>query len=324
MAVLKSSYKPPFYFRNGHVSTLYPALFRKVEGISYDRERLTLSDNDFVDLDWSRTGSGKLIILSHGLEGSSGRGYMLGMAKYMNAQNWDVLAWNCRSCSGEMNRLPRFYHHADIHDLGAVITHALSENRYDEVLLSGFSMGGSMTLNYLGTHGEDVDSRIVGAAVYSVPVKMRSSVDALGRRENKVYRTRFLRKLERKIKLKEALFPEVISAENWDEIAHFPDFDNRYTAPLHGFKDADDFYEKASAIYRLEGIRRPTLLVNALNDPFLGPECYPADLCNSLDYVYYEAPSYGGHVGFPLKGGLSYMEVRTNQFYNEVIQQGTH
>lgn len=324
MPVLKSTYKPPFYFRNGHVSTLYPALFRKVDGVEYNRERLVLADGDFVDLDWSKKGFRRLIILSHGLEGSSGRGYMRGMAQYMNARNWDVMAWNCRSCSGEMNLLPRFYHHADIYDLGAVITHALSTGIYDEVLLAGFSMGGSMILNYLGTHQEDIDPRIVGATVYSVPVKMRSSVDALGRKENKIYRKRFLRKLEQKVRLKEALFPGVISAENWDEITHFPDFDNRYTAPLHGFKDADDFYETASALFRLDGIRRPTLLVNALNDPFLGDECYPESLCQKLNEVYYEAPDYGGHVGFPLKGGLSYMEVRTNQFYNEIIRKDSN
>ncbi len=318
MPVIESSYQPSFYFRNGHVSTLVPSVFRKVPEVKYVRERLTLEDDDFLDLDWSRADGKKLIILSHGLEGSSERSYIRGVVRYMNAAGWDALAWNCRSCSGEMNKLPRFYHHADTVDLGAVINHVLHHYDYPEIFLAGFSMGGSMILNYLGEYGDQVDSRIPGAAVFSVPVKMRSSVDALARRENRIYRNRFLKKLEQKIRLKEKMFPDVISADQWETILHFPDFDNRYTAPLHGFRDADDFYETASALYRLKDIRRPVLLVNALNDPFLGEECYPFDLCRELDHVYFEAPRYGGHVGFPLRKGLTYMEVRALQFYEEI------
>lgn len=318
MPLIPSSYRPPYYFRNGHVSTLVPALFRRVMPVPYERERIELPDGDFLDLDWSRKGAARLVILSHGLEGSARRNYMQGMVHFMNGAGWDALAWNCRSCSGEINRLPRFYHHADTADLGHVIRHALSAG-YREVLLSGFSMGGSMILNYLGEKGENADERIRGAVVYSVPVKMRSSVDALARRENRIYRRRFLRKLENKIRMKSQKFPGKISADNWEEIRYFPDFDNRYTAPLHGFRDADDFYETASAVNRLEQIRRPVLLVNALNDPFLGPACYPHEMCASLRYVYFEAPAFGGHVGFPMKKGLTYMEMRTKQFYDEVI-----
>ncbi len=319
MPVIPSSYRPPYYYRNGHISTLLPAIFRKVPEVTYTRERLELPDGDFLDLDWSRTRARKVIILSHGLEGSADRGYMRGLVRYMNAAGWDALAWNCRSCSGEMNRLPRFYHHADTGDIGAVIDHVLETGNYEEILLSGFSMGGSMILNYLGEHGEAVDKRIRGASVYSVPVKMRSSVDALARPENRIYRRRFLRKLETKIRLKADLFPAHISAENWDAIQHFPDFDNRYTAPLHGFEDAEDFYEKASAVNRLADIRRPVLLVNAVNDPFLGNDCYPEEICDTLPHVYLETPEFGGHVGFPLRKGISYMDTRTLEFYTEVI-----
>lgn len=136
---------------NRHMETIIPSMFFKVDDIIYDRERLELSDGDFLDLDWL-TGKKKkenLIVLSHGLEGSSDRYYIKRAARYFHERGWDILAWNCRSCSGEMNRLPRFYHHGDTEDLSKVIDHVLKSS-YKKVILIGYSMGGSMSLKYLG------------------------------------------------------------------------------------------------------------------------------------------------------------------------------
>jgi predicted alpha/beta-fold hydrolase len=318
MPVIESRYRPPFYFKNGHLATLIPGVFRKIKHVRYVRERISTEDLDFLDLDWSRVGARRLVIISHGLEGNAQRSYMLGMVRFMNEKGWDALAWNCRSCSGEMNQLPRFYHHADTVDLAAVIAHAAAQ--YDEVLLTGFSMGGSMILKYLGEYPAQVNNKVRGAAVFSVPTDMKSSVDALARPGNRIYRDRFLKKLKGKIEAKARLFPEVISSDGWEEINHFPDFDNRYTAPLHGFEDAGDFYRTASANQYLKGIRLPSLLVNALNDPFLGPECYPYETCRESQYVYLETPEFGGHVGFSLSGQANYMELRTLEFYEQYIQ----
>lgn len=318
MPLVPSEYNPPFYLRNGHISTLLPGLFRKVSDVNYQRERIFTADDDFLDLDWSRPGSRRLVILSHGLEGNSQRSYMLGMVRYMNEMGWDALSWNCRSCSGEMNRLPRFYHHADSSDLAEVISHVVTNYSYEEIFLTGFSMGGNMILKYLGESGREVPSIICGAAVYSVPVDLKSSVDALGLSQNRIYRRRFLKKLKWKIQQKAELFPEHIDSSNWDEITHFPDFDNRYTAPLHGFSNAEDFYNQASPIRYLEQINIPTLLVNALNDPFLGAGCYPLESCRTLTKVFLETPEFGGHVGFSLSGPVNFMEQRTHQFYEEI------
>ncbi len=293
-------------------------MYRNVELPEYKRERINTPDGDFLDLDWLSKKSDRLVILSHGLEGSSGRSYMKGMARYFYNSGWDVLAWNCRSCSGEMNLKPRFYHHADTGDLSLVIDHALS--LYRKIYLVGFSMGGNMSLNYLGRLGMEVPEQVVGACVFSSPLVLKSSVEALSTRSNRMYRMRFIRKLGEKIRQKSEMFPDVISYEGFETIEQFPDFDNRYTAPLHGFRDADEFYEQGSPLTLLSNVRRPSLIVNAANDPFLGPECYPEDEARHWKHVYLEIPRRGGHVGFT-SGKLSdsYMEQRALSFYDEYI-----
>jgi uncharacterized protein len=296
--IIQSTYKAPAYLFNGHLQTIIPSAFRKVQGISYTRERIETADGDFLDLDWSKAGSEQLVILSHGLEGSADRHYIKGMAKAFNKQKWDALAWNCRSCSGEMNRTARFYHHADIHDLEAVIRHVLVKNLYHSVVLIGFSMGGCITLRLLGEKGEHLHPAIKKAVAFSVPCDLTSSVVHLSRPQNSFYSRRFLRKLEKKIQAKALLFPDKVNYTDFKTIKAFKDFDNRYTAPLHGFADAEDFYKKASVRPYLSNIRIPTLLINALNDPFLTPECFPVPEAEANPYLFLEMPLQGGHVGF--------------------------
>ncbi|MDX1627606.1 MAG: alpha/beta fold hydrolase [Fulvivirga sp.] len=320
MPLLKSDYKPPVFLRNGHLATIMPSLFRKIEGVEYERERIYTPDEDFLDLDWVRTKGDKLVIISHGLEGSSDRWYMKGMVKYFTDHQWDALAWNCRSCSGELNWKPRFYHHGATEDLDQVIHYAISKHKYKHVALVGFSMGGSMTLKYLGEKGEQVPEGIIGGAAFSVPVSLKSSVDALASRNKSFYRNRFLKKLEAKIKQKALKHPE-IEYEGFEQIKYFPDFDNLYTAPLHGFKDAEDFYQRASASRYMYDTRTPVLVVNALNDPFLGAACYPYEKCENHAFIHLETPKHGGHVGFSLAGSkYSYMEKRALRFFKDQIE----
>lgn len=315
MPLVESSYRPPFYLRNPHLATILPSTFRKVNGVSYNRERIHTPDGDFLDLDWSIQNSDKLVIISHGLEGSADRPYMKGMVKYFNENGWDALAWNCRSCSGELNWKPRFYHHGATEDLDQVVNHAISLGRYEQIALVGFSMGGSMTLKYLGEKEDIVPEEIIGGSVFSVPVSLKSSVDALAKRKNRIYRKRFMKKLEEKIMQKAIDFPEDVKYEDFSQIKYFPDFDNLYTAPLHGFKSAGDFYEKASAQRYMYSTKTPVLIVNALNDPFLGDDCYPVEECSDHDFIYLEMPSYGGHVGFAMADSqFNYMEKRALEF----------
>lgn len=320
-----SSYKKPFYLFNGDWETIVPSTFRKVKGVVYERERIELNDGDFLDLDWLKDKGEKkrtqLVIISHGLEGSSERHYSKGMAKYFFQQGWDAIAWNFRGCSGEINRLARFYHHGDTEDLRSVVQHAIQKNQYNEIALVGFSMGGSLTLKYFGENAEKLPSVIKAGATFSVPCHLGSSARALDKPEKKFYKNRFLKKLGKKIKEKSNIFPELISHEGFENIKSFHEFDTRYTAPLHGFKNADDFYERASSGNYIASIQTPTLIVNSLSDPFLPPACFPFDVTKNHQYVSLETPTHGGHVGFTLVGKEeNWMEVRAFEFISKLIK----
>lgn len=308
-----SPYQPPFHLFNRHLETIVPSIFRKVPA-NYKRERIELIDGDFLDLDWLSKDADKLVIVSHGLEGNSDRHYAKGMASYFFQRSWDSLAWNCRGCSGEINRLPRFYHHGATEDLGAVVDHAIKK-KYSHIVLIRFSMGGSMTLKYLGEKNGSVSKAIKSAVVFSVPCDLGSSARELEKPANKFYLNRFLKKLGVKMQTKSLLFPKQISTVGFDKIKSFREFDNRYTAPLHNFADADDFYMKASCRPYLPAIQIPTLIINALNDPFLPDACYPFDLAKNHGFIHLETPARGGHVGFSLPSKLeNWMEQRAFEF----------
>ena len=308
-----SPYQPPFHLFNKHLETIVPSIFRKVPA-TYKRERIELIDGDFLDIDWLSKDRDKLVIVSHGLEGNSDRHYAKGMASYFFQRGWDSLAWNCRGCSGEINRLPRFYHHGATEDLGAVVDHAIKK-KYSQIVLIGFSMGGSMTLKYLGEKKGSVSKAIKSAVVFSVPCDLGSSARELEKPTNKFYLNRFLKKLGVKMRTKSLLFPNQISTVGFEKIKSFREFDNRYTAPLHDFADADDFYMKASCGPYLPAIQIPTLIINALNDPFLPDACYPFDLAKNHDFIHLETPARGGHVGFSLLSKLeNWMEQRAFEF----------
>ncbi|RMF60073.1 MAG: alpha/beta fold hydrolase, partial [Calditrichaeota bacterium] len=273
--IQKSNFHPPVILRNGHIQTIYPSLFRKVYGVQYQRERLETPDGDFLDLDWSIKGNKRLVILSHGLEGNTYRAYMLGMVKALNTAGWDALAWNFRGCSGEPNRLVRSYHSGDTDDLETVIHHAQAKRQWDQIALIGFSMGGNITLKYLGEREKNHPKEIAGVVTLSVPVDLESSAYQLARGVNRIYMIRFLRMLRKKIQIKSQLFPDLISLDGFEQIKSFKEFDDRYTAPIHGFKDAKDYWTQSSSKQFIPSITVPTLLINAKNDPFLSPECYP-------------------------------------------------
>lgn len=311
----KSRYRPPVWLRNGHVQSIWPTLFRKVQMPEPQTEVISTPDDDQLHLDWYRQHSNRLAIISHGLEGHSRRPYVLGLARALMAAGWDVLAWNFRSCGGVMNRQPRFYHSGATEDLEIVINHALGKS-YQNLFLSGFSMGGNLTLLYLGQQGEQVDSRISGAVVYSVPADLAGSADMLALPSRKIYMQRFLNDLHGKMQEKSELFPDLIDVSGFRDIRNFHEFDNRYTAPLHGFKDAQDYWENCSALFRLKDIRVPSLMINAADDPFLSPACFPDSKKVLGSYVKLEVPKWGGHVGFVehAKDGYYWSERRALMF----------
>lgn len=271
---------------------------RKVHGVHYERERITTSDGDFLDLDWLDSGKRRLAVLTHGLEGDSHRQYVKGMASIFRKNGWDVLAWNCRSCSGEMNRAKRMYHHGDIADIGEVVEHAIRRKSYETVVMSGFSMGANITMKYLGVYGQNVPTSIKAAVVFSAPTDLKAGAEVLDSPSNALYRKRFLYYLKQKMVAKNGQYPGVIDLNNFKKIKVWRDFDEYFSAPLNDFRDAADFYEKASAKNFMAGIAVPTLLVQAVNDPILPAVCFPKELCQNHPYIYLEMPAHGGHVGF--------------------------
>ncbi len=299
----QSSYPgPPRWQYNGHLQTLVPGLFRRVNGVEYQRERITTPDDDFLDLDWIRNGQRRLLVLTHGLEGDSNRQYIRGAAKLFSRNGWDVLAWNCRSCSGEMNRAFRMYHHGDVEDIGTVVDHALRTGQYETIAMAGFSMGANITMKYLGTQGKNTPAAIRAAAVFSAPCDLESGSEVLDRRENALYRRRFMRALIRKIRQKNTQYPDRLDLSKVRQIRRWRDFDEYFSAPICGYRDAADFYRNASARNFIAGIRVPTLLVNAANDPILTPACMPVELARTHEHFYFEMPGQGGHCGFQSAG----------------------
>ncbi len=288
----------PFLQFNGQLQTLIPGIFRKPKIRPYKRERFILSDQDFVDLDWLENSSKKLIILTHGLEGNSQRSYIKGMAKCFDDQKWDVLAWNCRSCSGELNLAPRLYHHGEVEDISEVIQHAIKKNGYEEIWLSGFSMGANISLNYLGKKSKEVPDQVKGAVVCSAPLSLHDGVKALHTKQGAFYRKRFFNMLSKKIKAKEQQYPGIVDISKMDRINHWEEFDRYFSAPIAGFSNEIEFYNQASPINFMQNITRLCLIVNAKNDPLLGPGCYPSDLIDKLDPITFWQPENGGHVGF--------------------------
>ncbi|RIV20394.1 alpha/beta hydrolase [Fibrisoma montanum] len=320
--IAPSSYQPPARLWNGHLQTIAPSLFRKV-AVSYTRERIDTPDDDFLDLDWAE-GSGHgaggagmlptpeapspkppLAILSHGLEGDTTRPYLAGMVRHLTRNGFDCLAWHYRSCSGELNRQARFYHIGETSDLDLVINYALDKG-YTSVNLVGFSAGGNVTLKYLGERGDTVHPAIRRAVVFSVPLDLITATRRLETWDSLIYNYRFSRTLKRKVFEKAKVMPDKINIDGLRKARTVREFDDLITAPLHGFRDVTDYYTRNSSLQFVSKITVPTLIVNARNDPFLSPECFPEQLARELANVWMEFPQQGGHCGFPSKtGGLA-------------------
>lgn len=322
MPIITSTYKPPVLFRNGYVSTVYSGLRRKVEGVSQERERLTLADGDFLDIDWSFAAqkTKQLAIILHGLEGNAQRPYMLGAAKQFNANGVDAACINFRGCSGEDNRYYRSYHSGDTGDLKAVIDHVLSSKKYTQLYLKGFSLGANVLLKYLG-EGNGVPNEIKAAVAVSVPCYLKGSCDELHKLKNWPYANMFLGNLKTKLKQKQQKFPEQINGTVINSIKSLIQFDHAYTSKAHGFKDAFDYYEQSSSLQFLPNIKIPTLIINAKNDSFLSSECFPLEAAKQNPNLFLDMPKYGGHVGFYESNNVYYNESKAITFFENYLNQ---
>ncbi|HOB52199.1 MAG TPA: alpha/beta fold hydrolase [Acidobacteriota bacterium] len=313
-----SPYRPPVWLRSGHLQTIYPTLCRRVGGVAYRRERIELPDGDFVDVDWHRAGAPRAALILHGLESSSRSHYVLGMVRALGRRSWDVAALNFRSCSGEPNRLLRSYHSGDTGD-AAVILARMAATGYRDLALVGFSLGGNVTLKYLGESPADLPDRLRVAAAVSVPCDLAASAHRLARPTNRLYMRRFIRRLTGKIAAKAGRLPGQVQLADYAGITNFEEFDDRYTAPVHGFTSAADYWARASCLPFLPAIRVPTLVLNALDDPFLTPACHPITAAAANANLFLETPRWGGHVGFIQPGGEYYHETRVGEFFEQTL-----
>lgn len=315
MPLLKSDYTPKSpLFKNGHFASIYPTQFRRIKlSELMHQQRFTTPDDDFIDADLSENRHNRVAFLFHGFEGNARRPYMKGMTRHLLNSGWDVVAANHRGCSGEPNRRPRAYHAGDYADMAFLIEEILGFRAYTQIALIGFSLGGNIVLNYLAKYTR-IPANIIGGVSISVPIDLRTAVFEIMKRKNLLYNRDFYQKLVRKIKEKEKIYPdlmpydEILKAQNIDE------FDEFYTAPYHGFENATDYRIKSSALFVLEDIQRPCLLLQAQNDPFLSESCYPYDQASASKFLHLLTPRYGGHCGFWMSGGVYYHEKQTAQF----------
>ncbi len=311
------SYRPPVHQWNRHLQTILPNVFRRVDGIYYVRERLHTPDSDFLDLDWSyvQCKTNRLAILTHGLLGNSQRPYMLGMARTFNRKGWDVLSWNMRGLSGEPNRLERMTTHGSSDDLESVIRHAIQSKQYTEITLVGFSKGGNIALKYAGERSASIPSEIKSVVAISAPVDVLGSVKAMGR--NSLYARMFRNKLKKFLLLKAALVDKetLLKVLNYRTLLEMTE---HYIAPLHGFRNSEDYCVQCSSLPHLAQIRVPSLLLNALNDPVLSPSCSPYAIAEKSEYLFLETPALGGHVGFgQFNDEMTWAERRTSAFVSQ-------
>ncbi len=303
---------------NSYLETVLPFLTTRIYQVDYTRERLELPDGDFLDLDWIQNGGSKLILLTHGFEGNTRDPYMEQSATYFAKQGFDILLWNLRSCSGELNRLPRFYHHGDADDLSQVIDHAQQKGNYTEIILIGFSLGGAISLSFMA---RDLSrSPITGAIVLSVPLDISKTAERIQKQWTRLLMEKNFTKIKAKVLRKADQFPHLIDKDRVTKISNLNELNKEVLLQLNGFSSVESYFEKWNTIQFLPKIKRPTLIINAQNDPLLSENDFPYELSEQSEWVYLEVPQYGGHVGFSkMVNGNHWYLTRIQEFIETTI-----
>jgi len=292
-------FEPASWLRGRHAQTVFGTLFRPGPRVPVRRERWELSDGDFLDVDRMQgPASAPLLVVLHGLEGSSSSHYVRGLLAQARARGWRGLAMNFRSCSGEPNRLLRSYHSGETGDAGEAIRRAHAESPQAPLLCAGCSLGGNVLVKWLGEQGEA--AKVAAAAALSVPFDLALCADALDGPGAMawVYRTRFLRSLKAKALDKAGRFPQRLDVEKVRAARTLREFDEAITGPVHGFAGATDYYAQSSSGPYVSRVRTPLLLLSAEDDPFIPPQCLPRDAAEENRLVTLETLPRGGHLGF--------------------------
>ena len=317
-----SDYSAPGWLPGGHLQTIYPAKFIEPPAVTLKRERWDTPDNDFIDVDFVEGLPGKpLLVLFHGLEGSSSSHYARSILKHIESLGWSGTIPHFRGCSGELNRAPRFYHSGDSGEidwiLHKMVRHPLYRNA-SNFFVAGVSLGGNALLRWLGEFPED-SGFVDAACAISAPLDLAAGGASLSRGINMIYTRSFLQTLKPKCLQKLEQFPNLFDREKMLKARNLYEFDNVVTAPLHGYRDTDDYWNRASAKHVLPSIVVPTLVLNARNDPFLPAKHLPR---SAADAVLLEYPAHGGHVGFARgrpPGHLDWLPRRLVRFLNDQV-----
>ena len=294
-------YRAPWWLPGGHLQTLVAAL-APAPRVAFSRERWDTPDGDFVDVDWAGDArAARLLVLFHGLEGGSGSHYALTLAAHAAARGWRFALPHFRGCSGELNVLPRAYHSGDSDEADWMLRR-FAHNGAD-LYAAGVSLGGNVLLKWLGERGADAARLVRRAAAVSAPIDLAASGRALDRGFNRrTYTRAFLTTLKAKAFAKLALGQLRLDQRRLAHARTLHEFDDLVTAPLHGFRDADDYWARAASAPWLAGIHVPTLILNARNDPFLPESALEQATRRTSDRLMLEFPRTGGHAGFPGRG----------------------
>jgi len=322
MALALSTYAAPAWLPGGHLQTIWPARLVPLPRVAYRRERWPTPDGDFIDVDFAAPEpadpAAPVLALFHGLEGNSGSHYARATMRHFADRGWRALVVHFRGCSGEPNLLLRAYHSGDSEE-GDWVLRALHD-RWPAARLhaAGISLGGNMLAKWLGERGEDARFVAAAASVGS-PLDLVAGGHAIGRGFNRLYTRMFLATLKAKARDKAQRFGYAIDVDVLRRARNLYDFDNLFTAPIHGFRDTLDYWTRASAKPLLGNVRVPHLVLNARNDPFVPAESLPAPHQVSRD-VTLEQPDEGGHIGFAsgrFPGHLGFLPQRLEQFFRE-------
>ena len=306
MVELVTGYHPPWWYRGRHLQTLWGPLFRRFGALPLRRERVHTADGDFLDVDWlARAPAGApLVLVLHGLEGSSRSHYVAGLLREAAALGLRALVLNFRSCSGELNRAPRLYHSGETSDLDAIIQWILEREPTLSLGLVGVSLGGNVALKWLGERGAGAPPQLVGAVAISTPFDLAACAGVLDRGlPRALYTRQFLRTLKAKVRAKARLYDGRVDTDAALRARTFREYDRLVTAPLHGFVDEHDYWTRSSSGAYLPAIRRPCLVISALNDPFMPPSGLPREAVGRSPWLEALFPPEGGHAGF-LEGPL--------------------
>ncbi len=311
-------YAAPAWLPGGHAQTIFAA-WRRPRPVAFERERWDTPDGDFIDLDWAGPRDAtRHLVLFHGLEGSSRSHYARSIVGRAVAEGWRCVVPHFRGCSGELNRLPRAYHSGDYAEIDWILRR-LRQDSPSSLDVVGVSLGGNALLKWLGENGKAAVPIASHAAAVSAPFDLEAAGHALGRGFNKVYTRLFLGSLKKKADAKLARFPGSVDGQAMRASRNLYEFDNAVTAPLHGFRDTDHYWQSAGSWPGFAAIRVPTLVINARNDPFM-PEKSLERARGASKHVTFEFPAGGGHAGFlsgPFPGRHGWLAARLLEFFSE-------